>query len=183
MQVTSWFTNSAQRQSSPGAVRRQCGSLCIATRRGHQPGYTGQPPAPIKDSSALRLLRPELGSDCARPPAAARLLPSGNTGATPKRSTPPLAHSALRATVPSLTQGSPWTRFAIRGARVVAGHAQNALEDSRRVTAGQSWSARTSPLATSCIGIRSGAAVQPQGPRLAKARRPPIACRRGSSSG
>ena len=78
----------------------------------------------------MRLLRAPKPAVIAAPfmPAAQFLL-SGNTGET-------LAPADLRTLLympphaPSVTRRSPWTRFAIRGARVVAEHGQNAPVDS-----------------------------------------------------
>ena len=63
-----------------------------------------------------------------------RNYPTGQRGKT--GNTPKLSHPDDQRTVfyvppyPSVTQGSPWTRFATRGAGVVAEHAQNAPVDS-----------------------------------------------------
>jgi hypothetical protein len=55
----------------------------------------------------------------------------GKTGNTPKRSHPDDQRTVFYVPpYPSVTQGIPWTRFAIRGARVVAEHAQNAPVES-----------------------------------------------------
>ena len=134
MRMRSWFTSSAQRQSSPGAVRRQCGSPCIATRRGHQPAYTGQPPAPIKDER-IEVVAPELGSDCARLPAAARPPLSGSTVKTGH--TPTIGARCHRATVPLVTQGSPRTRLAPVAAGGGSRTCPKRTRGLRRVTAGR----------------------------------------------
>jgi hypothetical protein len=55
----------------------------------------------------------------------------GKTGNTPKRSHPDDQRTVFYVPpYPSVTQGSPWTRFATLAAGVVAGRAKTHLEDS-----------------------------------------------------